>query len=446
MSGALPLRFAAGLLIAALVALAGCSGGPAPSTGAGATTKAAGSKTAAGRPGVWRPGKPDTLGPVVAVFGSRRFTRHDIDSVVATAPLDVQQRLRTPEGYRQLIERLIFEETMLRLADEEKVERDSVYKAEMAKAMRSAKMRTYYNRRIAALPEPTDSMIRAAYEATIGEYHIPARVRVRHIQVATQREAQALRKRLAKGGLWDAICKERSQDNTSKDRGGLVGYASKEADLIPGIGTAPAILAAAFALKEGEISQPLKGPKGWHLIQTDNLEEAGVQPLEQVRNRIRTDLEGKIVDEFSTALTDSLRSIANAAIFDDSIAVALEPARTPMDFFKEAQAAVNPADRVVLYKKVIEKFPQDSVSVQARFMIGFTYAEDLGDYEAAKTAFADFLSHHPASELATSARWMIENMDQAPPPMQEDAAPPDSTKTPPGTGGGEKPERARRIP
>jgi len=446
MNGALPFRSAACVLIAALVTFAGCSGGPAPTNGAGATAKAAGSASAAGRPGVWRPAKPDTLGPVVAVFGSRRFTRHDIDSVVATAPLDLQERLRTPEGYRQLIERLIFEETMLRLADEEKVERDSDYRAEMAKAMRSAKMRVYYNRRIAALSPPTDSMIQATYEATINQYHIPARVRVRHIQVATQREAQDLRKRLVKGALWDAICKERSQDKATKDRGGLVGYASKEADLVPGIGAAPAVVAAAFSLKEGEISQPLKGPKGWHLIQTDNLEESGVQPLAQVRARIRTDLEGKIVEEFSTALTDSLRSIANAAIFDDSIAVALEPARTPMDFFKEAQAAVSPADRIVLYKKVIEKFPLDSVSVQARFMIGFTYAEDISDYEAAREAFGDFLSHHPASDLATSARWMLENMEKAPPPMQEDAAPPDSTKTPPGAGGGDKPERARRTP
>ncbi len=446
MNGALRLRFVAGVLITAAVALAGCSGGPAPVSGAGATAKAAGTTSAAGRPGVWRPGKPDTLGPTVAVFGSRRFTRHDIDSVIATAPPDVQLRLRTPEGYRQLIERLIFEETMIRLADEEKIERDSVYRVEIAKAIRGAKMRTYYNRRLSTIPQPTDSMVQATYEATIDQYHLPARVRVRHIQVATQRAAQDLRKRLAKGGLWDALCKDLSQDNTTKDRGGMVGYVSKEADLVPGIGTAPAIVAAAFALKEGEISQPLKGPKGWHLIQTDNLEEAGVQPLEQVRARIRSDLEAKAVDDFGNALTDSLKSIANTAIFDDSIAVALEPVRTPMDYFKEAQAAVIPADRVALYKTVIEKFPHDSVSVQARFMIGFTYAEDIGDYEAAKVAFSDFLSHHPTSELATSARWMLENMDKAPPSMQEDAAPPDSTQSPSGSGGGEKPDRARRIP
>lgn len=443
MNSAFRLRSGSILLIAALSALTGCSGAPAPATGSGATAKAAGN---AGRPGVWHPGKPDTLGPTVAVFGSRRFTRHEMDSVIATAPPDIQARLRTPDGYRQLIERLIFEETILKLAEHEKIEDDPGYRAELAKAARSAKMRTYYNRRLAALPEPSDSLVRATYDSTLAEYHIPARIRVRHILVNTQREAQTIRGRLVKGALWDAVCKQHSLDAVTKERGGLVGYLSKEAEQVPGIGNAPAIVAAAFLLKEGDVSQPLKGPKGWHLIKVDNLEEASVQPFDQVQKRIRSDLEGKIQEQFSTALTESLKTVANAAIFDDSIAVALEPARTPMEYFKDAQAAVSPDDRIALYKKVIAKFPQDSVTVQARFMIGFTYAEDLGDYEAAKEAFGDFLEHHPTSELATSARWMLENMEKAPPPMQDDAAPPDSTNAPPGAGGGKQPERARHIP
>lgn len=446
MNSAPRLRSGSILLIAALALLTGCSGAPAPDTGAGATAKAATATGTAGRPGVWHPGKPDTLGPTVAVFGNRRFTRHEMDSVIATAPPDIQARLRTPDGYRQLIERLIFEETILKLADQDKIEEDAVYRSELAKAIRTTKMRTYYNRRLSALPAVSDSLVRAKYDSTLSEYKIPARIRVRHILVNTQREAQALRGRLVKGALWDELCKQRSLDTVTKERGGLIGYLSKEADQVPGIGVAPAIVTAAFILKEGDVSQPLKGPKGWHLIKVDNLEEASVQPFEQVQKRIRADLDAKVQEDFSTALTDSLKAIANSAIFDDSIAVALEPARNPMDYFKDAQAAVSPADRIALYKKVIERFPQDSVTVQARFMIGFTYAEDLGDYEAAREAFGDFLKHHPDSELATSARWMLENMEKAPPPMQEDAAPPDSTNAPPGAGGGKQPERARRIP
>ena len=449
MKAPLSLGTACGVALAAAVLLAGCSGAPAPSTDGGATAKgsqAAGAPTAAGRPGTWRPAKPDTNGPVVAVFGSRRLTRHDVDSVIAMAPLDLQPRLRTFDGYRQLVERMIFEETILHLADIDKIDLDPAYKEEVAKAVRGAKMRTYYNRRVAAIPPTSDSLVQAYYDSHLDDYKIPARVRVRHIQVATQSQAGSVRRKLVKGALWDETCRSVSQDKVSKDKGGLIGYITKETSLVPGIGSSPAIVAAAFTIKEGETSQPLKGPKGWHLIRVDNMEEPSVQPFAEMKARIRQDLDAKAVDDFSTALTDSLKGLSNTAIFDDSITVALSPARTPLDFFKEAQAAVNALDRVKLYKQVVDRFPTDSVSVQARFMIGFTYAEDLGDYEAAKKAFDEFVRLYPKSELANSARWMMENMEKPPPPLQEDAAPSDSTKAPPGTGGGAKPEQARRSP
>jgi tetratricopeptide (TPR) repeat protein len=443
-----PLGPAAGVVLAAAVLLAGCSGAPSASSDSGAT--AHGSKASAsadaGKPGTWRPAKPDTNGPVVAVFGNRRLTRHDVDSVIATAPLEVQPRLRTFDGYRQLVERIIFEETLLRLAEIDKIDLDPAYKEEVAKAVRNSKMRIYYNRRTAAIPPTPDSLVKAYYDSHLADYRIPARVRVRHIQLATQSQANSVRRKLVKGALWDETCKKLSQDKVSKDKGGLIGYITKETDLVPGIGSAPAIVAAAFALKEGETSQALKGPKGWHLIRVDEFEAESVQPFEQVTKTIRQDLDSKAIDAFSNALTDSLRGISNQAIFDDSITVALSPARTPLDFFKEAQAAVNALDRVKLYKQLVDRFPTDSVSVQARFMIGFTYAEDLGDYESAKDAFEEFIRLYPNSELANSARWMMENMEKPPPPLQEDAAPPDSMKAPSGTGGGAKPEQARRSP
>jgi parvulin-like peptidyl-prolyl isomerase len=432
-------------LVAVGAALAGCSGGPPPASDAGAAPQAA-SSARAGRPGVWTPAMPDTFGPVVAVVGGAKIRRHDVDSVITTAPLDLQPRLRTFDGYRQLVERLAMEEAILQAAERAGIEKDPEYRAELTRAARAAKMRVYYNRRLASVPPPADSALQAYYDEHLAQYKVPARARVRHIQLATQADARTVRRSLETGGLWDETAKRKSKDAATKDRGGLIGYVSQESELVPGIGKAPAIVAAAFDLKEGEISQPLKSDKGWHLIQIDNREAATTQPFDQVKAQIRTTLEAQGVDRFSTAYTDSLRSNAITAIFDDSIKAAIVPARTPQDFFKEAQAAVNPDDRIDLYRQLVRRFPNDSVSVQARFMIGFTYAEDMGDYENAKKEFAEFLRLHPNSELVQSARWMLENMDKPPPPMQEDAAPPDSASAPSDAGGAKVPDRARQSP
>lgn len=434
----------AGALAALLLTFAGCSGGPPPASGAGAASQAA-SASRAGRPGVWSPSAPDTFGPVVAVVGGKKIRRHDVDSVIATAPKDLQVRLRTYDGYRQLVERLALEEAILGQAEAAGIEKDPEYQAEMVRAMRTAKMRVYYNQRLASVPPPTDSMVRASYDQNIAQYRIAARVRVRHIQLATQSDANTVRRSLTKGALWDETAKRRSKDAATKDRGGLLGYVSQESDMVPGVGKSPAIVAAAFELKEGEISQPLKSEKGWHLIQVDNREAASSQPFDQVKAQIRSSLEAEGVERFSTAYTESLKTAASV-VFDDSIKVAIVPARTPQDYFKEAQAAVQPLDRIELYRQLVQRFPNDSVTVQARFMIGFTYAEDLGDLENAKKEFEEFLRLYPNSELVASARWMLENMDKPPPPMQEDAAPSDSSSAPSDPGGAKTPEQARQNP
>jgi outer membrane protein assembly factor BamD (BamD/ComL family) len=77
-----------------------------------------------------------------------------------------------------------------------------------------------------------------------------------------------------------------------------------------------------------------------------------------------------------------------------------------------------PQDRIELYRALVNRFPNDSVTVQAEFMIGFTYAEDVGDTDQAREEFEKFIARHPNHELATSAKWMMENMDKPAPDLE----------------------------
>jgi hypothetical protein len=68
------------------------------------------------------------------------------------------------------------------------------------------------------------------------------------------------------------------------------------------------------------------------------------------------------------------------------------------------------------------------VSPQAAFMVGFIQSEELKDYDAATKSFQTLLSRYPKSELAVSARWMLDHMrsENAPEFMNLEG---DSTKT-----------------
>ncbi|HLQ65629.1 MAG TPA: peptidyl-prolyl cis-trans isomerase [Candidatus Limnocylindrales bacterium] len=413
--GALALALA---LLAAAALAAGCGGGkkvePAPGV-AGAS-----------QPHVWKPGVPDTLGPVVAIVGERRIRAHEIDSLIETAPPNLRAQLHEAEGYKNLVNRVVTEEVVYQAAKRSGLENDPAYQAAAAKAAREALMRIYYQRRSAAFPQPADSAVQAFYVSHQSSYQIPTRARLRHIQVSTRARADALRKRLAAGGLWDALARSDSEDKTTRDNGGVLGFVTPGSDYIPAIGNAPEIVKAAFELKEGETSRPLKSAKGWHLIRVDHVDPARVQPLSEVRQGIVGHLAQDSEEAHSQALLDSLRTAANATVFEDSIRAALVPNRTPQDFFKDAQAAALPEQRIDLYRQVVARYPDDPVSIQAQFMIGFTYAEDLAKYDEARAEFQKFIAKYPKSELANSARWMLENMDKPAPELKD---------APEGTGG-----------
>ena len=90
----------------------------------------------------------------------------------------------------------------------------------------------------------------------------------RHILVKDEAIAQAVRARLVKGEDFAKVAAEVSTDTGSKDKGGDIGWFPKKADAQPGQTTmVPEFEAAAFKLKVGEISQPVKSTYGYHIIQ-----------------------------------------------------------------------------------------------------------------------------------------------------------------------------------
>ena len=106
------------------------------------------------------------------------------------------------------------------------------------------------------------------------------RVRARMILVATEKEAQDIEARLAKGEKFEDLAKKYSLDG-SKDYGGDLGYFTA-AEMVPEFSK------AAFALKVGEISQPVKTDFGWHIIRLEDRKQGAAQPYDQVKRRSAT--------------------------------------------------------------------------------------------------------------------------------------------------------------
>lgn len=127
----------------------------------------------------------------------------------------------------------------------------------------------------------------------------PEQIRIRHILVKTEEEAKDLIIALRAGADFAIMASAKSQDPASRDRGGDMGFFSKGMLL-------PEIEQVTFALKVGEISQPVKTSLGYHIFKVEEKREAQEAKLDkQMQQRIgRMILQQRINEAYPTWLNE----------------------------------------------------------------------------------------------------------------------------------------------
>lgn len=99
------------------------------------------------------------------------------------------------------------------------------------------------------------------YEAITADVpRVQEQVWARHILVKDKKTAEEVRKQLLAGASWEELAKKYSQDTGTKNKGGDLGWFGR-GQMVKEFED------AAFSLKIGEISQPVKTQYGWHIIQ-----------------------------------------------------------------------------------------------------------------------------------------------------------------------------------
>jgi peptidyl-prolyl cis-trans isomerase D len=158
--------------------------------------------------------------------------------------------------------------------------------------------------------------IQRAYSANQNAYRIPERVKVRHILIETPKpgpdgkvdqkgiddaraKAQDVLKQIKATGDWTGLAKKYSGDPGSKDKGGELDWLSKGQ-------TVAEFEKVAFAQNKGQISDPVQSSFGFHIIQTEDKEDAHLKPLAEVKPAIEEAIkQEKIKGQLSQASTDA---------------------------------------------------------------------------------------------------------------------------------------------
>jgi peptidyl-prolyl cis-trans isomerase C len=351
--------------------------------------------------------KEKAASKVLAKVGNTAITEADMQARIDQMPPYVKQRLSTPEGQKQLLDALVEEELIYKDARARGLDKSPEFKKDIQDAAHNMLIRMYFDKIIMAKATPTEDETKQYYEAHPSEFVIPESVTARHILVKTREEALRLRRQIEQGADFGEAAGKYSLDAASKSAGGMISGSIQKGGAIRGLGVVPELTDAALQLKEGEISEPVQTPKGFDIIQVIKRTPESTKALDEAKEDIVAKLEAS---KQKTAKEDAINELKSKYKVVYMTGAQASEATTPEELFKMASEAATPQDKIKYYREFVNKYPKDERAYEAQFMIGFTMAEELKDYDGAEKVFKEFLEQYPNSDLSDDARWMLENM------------------------------------
>ena len=126
----------------------------------------------------------------------------------------------------------------------------------------------------------TDADAKNYFEQHKANYGTPERRELRQIVFPKAEDAAAAKERIDKGTSFAAIAKERGLKDSDTDLGIVT-----KSDIID-----PAVAEAAFALKSGEVSAPVKGRFGTVLVEVGKIEPGSQKTYDQVAPQIKREI------------------------------------------------------------------------------------------------------------------------------------------------------------
>jgi len=136
-----------------------------------------------------------------------------------------------------------------------------------------------------------EKSVKEEYEANKESYD---KIQASHILVETKEEAEEVKNKVKEGQDFAELAKEYSIDPSVEQNSGNLGFFGKDANLVPEFKD------AAFKIKKGEVSEPIKSEYGYHIIKVTD-EQKGLEANEE---EIKEKLKGEKFNEKAQELIE----------------------------------------------------------------------------------------------------------------------------------------------
>lgn len=253
------------------------------------------------------PVPPET---VVATIGDLTITEADI----TFASEDLRQELQrvAPDQRRAfLVNVLIDMKVMAKAARDAGLADTDMFKRHVQYLQDRELRQDFFSEKVASAV--TEETLKAAYDQFVKDFKPVEEVHARHILVATEDEAKAVKAELDGGKPFEVLAMEKTTDPSGKQNGGDLGFFSKDMMV-------PEFADVAFTLEPGKISDPVQTQFGWHIIKVEEKRMSSPPPLEQVQQQLAQEVMFKAFD----AVVGPLKESAKIDIPDAALAAAVK--------------------------------------------------------------------------------------------------------------------------
>lgn len=196
----------------------------------------------------------------------------------------------------EILRNIARESMILDKAYAAKIEESEEVKSQMENLKRQLVIQAYFKSILDELVPEAE--VRKEYDRLAEQVKGQEEVHARHILVETEEAAEEIVDTLKEGADFAKLAKEKSSDTGSGAQGGDLGYFTKDRMV-------PEFAEAAFKLKKGEVSDPVKSDFGWHVIKLEDRRPISPPSFEEVKEQLQARIANTAIEKYTRNLLDS---------------------------------------------------------------------------------------------------------------------------------------------
>ncbi len=350
-----------------------------------------------------------------ARVGNSKITTKEIDDRFESMSPQIRAQYKGKDGRAKFVDALINEELLYLAAEKTDLKYDEDVKKQIMQAGKNIMITAYYDKMIRQKVEVTDEEIEKYYNDHWEEFMNRAIIKAQHAFSKDSMKVVEWKKRIDDGEKFNKIAKYESEDRTTAPSNGNLGYFNP-GGYIKFYGESKEFSEQVRNLELSEVSDVVVTEKGYSLVKINDKKPENLKPLSEVRKDILDQLRGSKAKANLEQELYRLRKEYEPVNFvrEDFI----KTTRSPEELWEIAQEEDANFTRIQYYRNIVNKYPEHKYAPQALFMIGFVYAEEVMDLVQARRVFDELLKKYPDSEVAESAKWMIENLNKPHPKFE----------------------------